>query len=176
MNGSRKSSPPAARGSRGCAINAQGGPVKAELRLRAEDAEDLAVISACLQDALVAVRDLAYDREARVFVLVANRFRWESGAAVEGTGRPFERTLCGLAFDEVDGVVYRGFHRSEEDRILSLLAIRPLLGPTGGAIDLEFAGGATIRLTATVVRCRLRDFGEPWPTVWQPGHPLDPSG
>ena len=157
-----------------------GGRPEAELRLRAEDAEDLAVISACLQDALVSVRDLAYDRDARIFLLVANRFRWEGGAIGEGTGRPFERTLCGVTFDEIDGVAYRGFHRSEEDRILSLLAIRPTsgpaIGPTGGAIDLEFAGRATIRLTAVTIRCRVRDFGEPWPTVWQPDHPLDPSG
>ena len=58
-----------------------------------------------LQDALVAVRDLAYDRDARIFVLVANRFRWEGGATAEGAGRPFERTLCGIAFDEIDSVV-----------------------------------------------------------------------
>jgi hypothetical protein len=148
------------------------------LRLRAEDAEDLAVISACLQDALVAVRDLAYDQGARNFVLVANRFRWESGAAEgasEGEGTPFERTLCGIVFDEVDAVAYRGFHRSEEDRILALLAIRPNFGPGRGLIDLEFAAGATIRLNASAIRCRARDFGEPWPTQWQPGHPLDPS-
>ena len=130
------------------------------------------MISACLQDALVSVGDLAYDRDARVFVLVANRFRWEVGTGAGGAGKAFERTLCGLTFDEIDGVVYRGFQRSEEDRILSLLAIRPLLG----AIDLEFAGDATIRLAAATIRCRLRDFGEPWPTAWQPGHPLDPSG
>jgi hypothetical protein len=157
-----------------------GGPPEGELRLRAEDAEDLAVISACLQDALVSVRDLAYDRDGRIFVLVANRFRWEGGAIGKGARRPFERTLCGVSFDEIDGVVYRGFHRSEEDRILSLLAIRPMRGPgkssTGATIDLEFAGDATIRLTAAAIRCRVRDFGEPWPTVWQPGHPLDPSG
>ena len=147
-------------------------PPDGPLRLRAEDAEDLAVISACLQDALVSVRDLAYDRDARVFVLVANRFRWEGRTIGEGAGRAFERTLCGVSFDEIDGVVYRGFQRSEEDRILSLLAIRPFLG----AIDLEFAGDATIRLAAATIHCRLRDFGEPWPTAWQPGHPLDPSG
>jgi hypothetical protein len=150
-----------------------------ELRLRAEDAEDLAVISACLQDALVTVRDLAYDRDARNFVLVANRFRWEGGAA-EGAGTPFERTLCGVAFDEIDGVAYRGFQRSAEDRILALLSIRPIFGPgsnaKGGVIDLEFAAGATIRLSAAAIRCRARDFGEPWPTAWQPGHPLDEPG
>ena len=121
-------------------------PPDGPLRLRAEDAEDLAIISACVQDALVSVRDLAYDREARTFVLVANRFRWEKAPA--GAGAAFERTLCGIAFDDISEVAYRGFHRSEEDRILSLLAIRPFLG----AIDLEFAGDATIRLTAAATR------------------------
>jgi hypothetical protein len=156
-------------------------PSDRELRLRAEDAEDLAVISACLQDALVSVRDLAYDPGARNFVLVANRFRWEGAPGQDGgkgEGTPFERTLCGVVFDEIDGVAYRGFHRTEEDRILALLAIRPIFGqpsggPASGVILLEFATGATIRLTASGISCRARDFGEPWPTPWQPGHPLD---
>jgi DUF2948 family protein len=155
-------------------------PSDRELRLRAEDAEDLAVISACLQDALVSVRDLAYDRDARNFVLVANRFRWEGSGedGGKGVGSPFERTLCGVVFDQVDGVAYRGFHRSEEDRILALLAIRPSFGqtpgvPAGGVILLEFAAGVTIRLSASGISCRARDFGEPWPTPWHPDHPLD---
>ena len=144
------------------------------LRLRAEDADDLAVISACLQDALVSVRDLAYDRAGRSFMLVANRFRWESGSEPAGDGaRQFERTLCGLAFDEVEGVAYRGFHRNEEGRILYLLAIRPTLDGTGDAIDLEFAAGATVRLKVSGVRCWVRDLGEPWPTAWHPEHATD---
>ena len=141
------------------------------LRLRAADAEDLAVISACLQDALVSVRDLAYDRAARTFVLVANRFRWEGADA--GEGAAFERILCGVAFDAVDSVAYRGFQRSEEDRILSLLAIRAAPGPAGAPIELDFAGGAAIRLTVAEISCRARDFGEAWPTAWRPGHQLD---
>lgn len=148
-------------------------PPGAGLRLRAEDAEDLGVISACLQDALVSVRDLAYDRAARSFVLVANRFRWERHGSGDGEGAVFERTLCGVAFEEVEGVAYRGFHRSEEDRILSLLAIRSAWDPGGQMIDLEFSGGATIRLRAAAINCRVSDLGEPWPTQWQPGHPLD---
>ena len=143
-------------------------PPDGPLRLRAEDAEDLAVISACVQDALVSVRDLAYDREARTFMLVANRFRWE---ASEGDGRRFERTLCGIAFGEIENVVYRGFQRSEEDRILCLLAIRPEIAPEGATIDLDFSGSAAIRLTASAIHCRARDFGEPWPTAWAPDHP-----
>src|SRR5215467_5262114 len=98
-------------------------PAEPGLRLKAEDDDDLAVISACVQDALVSVRDLAYDREARTFVLVANRFRWEA-AKGDSQARHFERTLCAIAFAEVENVVYRGFQRSEEDRILCLLAVR----------------------------------------------------
>jgi hypothetical protein len=149
-------------------------PPEAEpLRLRAEDADDLAVISACLQDALVAVGDLGYDPDARSFMLVANRFRWECGNGIGGDQRVFERTLCGLAFEGVEGVAYRGFHRNEEDRILCLLAIRPTLDGAGGEIDLEFAAGATVRLKASGVRCRVRDLGEPWPTAWHPEHTTD---
>jgi hypothetical protein len=146
------------------------------LRLRAADAEDLAVISACLQDALVSVRDLAYDREARTFLLVANRFRWEASNADAQEGAPFERILCGVAFDAVVGVTYRGFHRSEEDRILSLLAIQAVSGRAGVTIELDFAEGATIRLAAGEIACRTRDFGEAWPTAWRPGHQLDDPG
>jgi hypothetical protein len=148
-------------------------PSSKGLRLRAADAEDLAVISACLQDALVAVRDLAYDPAARTFVLVANRFRWESRDTDAREDAPFERILCGVAFDDIDGVAYRGFHRSEEDRILSLLAIRATPATAGATIALDFAGDAAIRLTAAAIRCRARDFGEAWPTLWQPGHSLD---
>jgi hypothetical protein len=148
-------------------------PSSKGLRLRAADAEDLAVISACLQDALVAVRDLAYDPAARTFVLVANRFRWESRDTDAREDAPFERILCGVAFDDIDGVAYRGFHRSGEDRILSLLAIRATPATAGATIALDFAGDAAIRLTAAAIRCRARDFGEAWPTLWQPGHSLD---
>jgi len=146
-------------------------PPDGQLRLRAEDAEDLAVISACVQDALVSVRDLAYDREARSFMLVANRFRWEAAKGGDGQPGRFERTLCAVAFGEVENVAYRGFQRSEESRILCLLAIRPNPEGSGGTIDLDFSGSATIRLNASAIRCRARDFGEPWPTAWHPDHP-----
>src|SRR4051812_24018071 len=144
----------------------------APLRLRAEDAEDLAVISACLQDALVAVRDLAYDPGARVFMLVANRFRWEDCHSGSLPGGRFERILCGVSFDNVTAAAYRGFQRAEKDHILCLLAIRLAADAANAApgltIDLDFAGRARIRLTASSLRCRARDFGDPWPTPWQP--------
>ena len=141
----------------------------AGLKLRAEDAEDLAVISACLQDALVPVRDLAYDAEDRSFLLVANRFRWEDGLARAAREGGFQRTLCGVTFREVLAVFYTGFRRSDDGHILSLLAIRH----EDGAVRLEFSGGASIRLEVARLLCHVRDLGEPWPTQWQPRHDLE---
>jgi len=142
------------------------------VKLRAEDVDDLAVISACVQDAIVAVRDLGYEPEERRFMLVANRFRWESGAAPVPEEPGFERVLCAMVFSEVAGVSYRGFRRTDEDRILSLLAIRADPVPAGNVVHLEFSGNAEIRLTAGRIRCRLKDLGEPWPTAWHPQHPV----
>jgi hypothetical protein len=143
---------------------------RAALKLRAEDESDLAVISACLQDALVLVADLAFVPEEQSFVLVANRFRWEEAAPGADA---HERTMCGVAFRDVSRVSYRGFRRRDSRTILSLLAIRSEAGDTGSVIYLDFAGGASIRLEAGRILCHVRDLGEPWPTPWRPGHDLD---
>ena len=138
------------------------------LKLRAEDPDDLAVISACAQDALISVKDLTYERAEHRFTLVVNRFRWEGKPDGAGDGAAYERTHAAIVFDDVAGISYRGFRRNEGDRILSLLAIRT--GNKPGTVELEFAGGATVRLKIDAIRVRIADIGEPWPTAWQPGH------
>jgi hypothetical protein len=164
MSGSKKSSPPAGRASKGCAVVPDG-----SLKLRAEDVDDLAVISACVQDALISVRDLTYDRGGHRFTLVVNRFRWEGQPGIDGDGAPaFERTHAVVSVAEVGKVTYRGFRRRDDERILSLLAIRP--GGKPETLDLEFAGGATVRLSISAINVSVTDIGEPWPTAWQPDH------
>ena len=134
------------------------------LKLRAEDAEDLAVISAVLQDALVPVGEMAYLPDERRFVLVANRFVWERKPR---DGKHYERTLAGIAFDEVDAVKIRGFDRGHPDRILQILAVHPV----PGAILFDFSGNDSLRLETGRILCHLEDLGEPWPTPWRPRHP-----
>ena len=133
------------------------------LKLRAEDAEDLAVISSCIQDALVPLSDMRYEREAQRFVLAVNRFRWEAGE-----GNTFERIACGLIFEGVAKVTLKDIAQARRDQPLELLAAVAEEG--GRAIRLVFAGGGTIRLEVDAIRCRLEDFGEPWPTQWRPRH------
>ena len=137
------------------------------LKLRGEDEEDVAVISAILQDALVAIGEMAWLPEERRFVLVANRFRWEPPES--GPRKDFERRMSGLRFDEVRAVRRRGFNPRDADRLLVLLAIRA----EPGAVHLDFAGGSSIRLEVERILCHLDDLGEPWPTRWRPRHPIE---
>jgi hypothetical protein len=149
------------------------------LKLRAEDEEDLKTISAILQDALVTVADMAYLPEDRRFVLVANRFRWETEpdllAAADGgeedcpPGPVFERILTGLCFDGVTGVRLKNIDRRRRSQILELLH----LGWTSGCLTLTFAGGGAIRLETTRISCRLDDMCEPWPTLSRPRHDVE---
>ena len=139
----------------------------APLKLRAEDAEDLAVLSAVLQDALVPVGEMAFLPEERRFVLVANRFVWERRP--QDGGKRYERTLAGVAFDEVDAVKIRGFDRGHPDRILQILAVHAV----PGAIVFDFSGNDSLRLETRRILCHLEDLGEPWPTPWCPHHPVD---
>jgi hypothetical protein len=141
-----------------------------QLKLRAEDAEDLAVISAILQDALVAVSEMAWLPEERRFVLVANRFRREPEAGAPR--RKPERRMCGLRIDEVKTVQRRGFSPRQGDRLLVLLAIRA----AEGALFLEFAGGSSIRIEVERILCHLDDMGESWPARWRPRHPVGEAG
>jgi hypothetical protein len=137
------------------------------LKLRAEDEEDLAVVSTILQDALVPVGEMAYLPDEKRFVLVANRFKWE--APPLSGGKLYERSHIGIAFDDVEGVKIRGFDRGDQDRILHVLAVRAV----PGAVVFDFSGNGSMRLEVGRILCHLEDIGEPWPTRWRPRHPLD---
>ncbi len=139
------------------------------LKLRATDDEDLAVVSAVLQDAVIPIEEMAYLPEESRFVLVANRFRWEDAERDPVEGRIYERVHCALVVDQVTAVRTRGVDRSRGETILSLLAV------TGapGAIELTFAGGGAIRVEVERVLCHLEDVDEPYPTQWRPRHAVD---
>jgi len=135
------------------------------LRLRARELEDLSVISALVQDALVPVGDIAFLESEGSFVLALNRFRWE-GRASDGAR---ERVHAGLRFDGVRRVNFRGIDRRARGRFLSLLA----LAYDDGVVTLNFAGGGVIRLEVEGLNCALEDLAEPWPTLWTPQHDVD---
>lgn len=137
------------------------------LRLRAEDAEDLGVLSAAMQDAVFVVRDLVFEARERRFLATVNRFRWET-ARKRG---PYQRVRAGLCIETALGVRSRKLRLGAEEATGSLLevAFKPGDEP-GGTLLLRLAGGGEIAVEVECIDVTLTDVGAPWPTAHRPDH------
>jgi hypothetical protein len=131
----------------------------------AEDAEDLAVISAALQDAVTRIGDIRFESRARRLTVAFNRFRWE---APEGRG---ERVRAGLQLGGVMSVKARNLRREPADAVLELLALsfEPGEAP-GGRITFAFADGGDLAAHVECVDAALADLSAPWPAPHTPEH------
>lgn len=149
------------------------------IKLRAEDGEDLTVISACLQDAILPIGEMCFEPAAQRFVAVVNRFCWENA---EGGPRrddglqadddhlfPYERIQCGVRFEGIAAVKTRGLNLKDRGQILELLSV----ALAEGGVVLTFAGGGALRLEGANWRCVVEDLGESWPTSSRPCHGLE---
>ncbi len=143
------------------------------LRLIALDAEDLAVVSAYVQDAVLKLQDIKWLAKERRFVMAMNRFAWEQSGAGVRRGLRHERRRSALHFARVDAVKSTGMDQNAPGSVLNLLAVRfePEDEPSG-CILLEFAGGAAIRLSVECVEAQLTDLGPAWSTPHAPRHIL----
>ena len=147
------------------------------LRLVALDEEDLNVISAYLQDAVLTVRDMTLVDGANQFAIIVSRFAREAGAARKGFRKLYQRRRSAVHFDRVTGVRSIGINRSDPQQVLSLLAVHfePDLEPgnaPAGEISLVFAGDAMITLQVECIEAQLTDLGAAWSTPHAPRHPL----
>jgi len=151
------------------------------VRLAAEDEDDLQILSALLQDAIVFVGEMGFTPSTRRFALLAARFRWETPAHTKRglfgrktvADEPFERVRTGVHFDTVRKVRVTGIDQSETARVLELLAITAEEGEGGVTITLSFADGASVALDAEVIDAHLSDRSEIWRTPAKPEHALD---
>lgn len=140
------------------------------LKLIAFDADDLAIVSAHVQDAITKIGDLGYKPAEKRFVLPLHRFVWEIEAG--RFRKPHnERRNSVLHFERVLSVKTAGIDQSKKNDVLSLLAVGFEAGDLpAGAIELVFAGGAAIRLDVEVVEARLADLGGAWEASSRPSH------
>ena len=139
------------------------------LKLSANDAGDIEIVSALLQDAIFPFGDMIFEPTANRFVFVATRFRWEDVDGPPVEGRIYERVHTGVRFDGVKSTRLMHIDQSRKAQVMSLLAVE--CGE--GEITLVFAGGAAIRLEVDRILCHMEDVDEPWPTQWLPTHPDD---
>jgi len=142
------------------------------LRLIALDTDDLAIISAYVQDAVLRVKDINWLPREKHFVLAINRFSWEAAASGSRRRREYQRRRSALHFARVDKVQSLGIDREAGETALELLAVsfEPVDAPSGDVV-LTFAGGARIRLSVEVLEVELTDLGPAWSTPVAPRHP-----
>ena len=144
---------------------------EAPLNLGAEDAADVGVISALVQDAVFGTGEMAWDRGKRRFSVLLNRFRGEDGG---GDRHGPERVQSLLVVDCVLGVASQGIDRTDRDTVLSLLSLsfEAAEEAPAGHLVLTLAGDGAIRLEVEAVELSLRDVTRPYraPSGRRPSH------
>jgi hypothetical protein len=146
---------------------------EAPLALVAEDADDLQVISALLQDAVLSVSDMRFAAKKREFGLLLNRFRWEDRAAAERASRGYERVRSVLVFRDVLSVRSQGIPQQGSETVLSLLSIGFEPGEDGtGRVTLTLAGDGAVALEVEALNVTARDVTRPYlaPSRKMPDH------
>ena len=112
------------------------------LHLGAADADDLTILSALIQDAVLTVADIAWDGSARRLALLVNRFRWEDRRITDG--------------------------QQPAERVRSILLINDALAEGGSARTVWIASGVVLLLgvlEATFVALRRQFVIAPATTV-----------
>ena len=144
-----------------------------ELRLIALDEDDLAVISAHLQDAVLRIADMTFLPREKRFAFVANRFDWE-GAAEGARRKSFERRRTGVHFERVSRVRTKNIRLGAKDAVVELLAVTfAVADAPAGQISLVFAGGGVVELEVECIEAQMSDLGGAWGTQVKPQHALD---
>lgn len=138
-------------------------PKAMALKLLAEDAEDLEVVAAALQDAVLKIGDIAWEAKARRLTLTLNRYRW-------GAAGP-ERVRTAVQVGSVLGVQTRRLRRNAREAVVELLtlAFEPGEAP-GGRLVFRFAGDADLAVEVECIDLVLADVSEPWAAKSEPRH------
>ena len=140
------------------AARVQGGSER-PLKLRADDAEDLQVLSALAQDAVLPASEMTWDHKRRRFACLINRFRWEAVQESDPRDLQLERVQAVLAVDDVIAVRRQGPAPEEsQDIVLSLLMLS--FKPDGdgmGRVVLTFAGDAAVEVEVEAINITLQD-------------------
>lgn len=143
------------------------------LKLRAQDKEDLTIISAYLQDAVTVVADFSYSSKTRIFALMMNRYVWENHTSSRDSDgeKQCHRIRTGCHFENIIKVTAQSIPQNDKKHILELLAIETeTLDNQNMIIELIFSGDEVIRLEAELIEAQMQDIGEPYPAACHPKH------
>ncbi|MDG1520393.1 MAG: DUF2948 family protein [Yoonia sp.] len=133
------------------------------LRLKALDADDLAVLSSLTQDAVFPASEMRWDRKARRFALLLNRFRWEDAPNAKIGKRLVERVQTVLTIEDVMAVKSQGVQPGDADTIMSLLSVTFAASEDGmGRVLLTLSGDGAIAVDVEALELMLADVTRPY--------------
>jgi hypothetical protein len=135
------------------------------IKLAAQDAEDLTILSARLQDAAAKLGDFAWLPGQRRFAGVVNRLQWETGGKT--------RVRAGLHFDGVLAAKSQNVKLGAKSAVVSILAVTftpNAVDDPAGVIEIVLAGGGAIRLEVECIDAVLADMTQPWAAIATPDH------
>jgi len=129
-------------------------PADERLLLLAQDADEVPLLSALTQSAIVRAPDVAWDRRRRRVVMLCNRYRWEANDRT--------RVRSALRIQNVVSAQRRNWPDANTHdpgiTILELLAFTL----DDLTCTLTFAAGASLRLHLECVDMVLEDISGPW--------------
>ena len=139
------------------------------LKLIARTEEDLRVVSAHLQDAILNTSDVANKKKNKIFLLQLNRFMWED--VEKGVFRNNKRIRTVLKFENVLNVHSKNIEQNKKDMFLDFLAIETNKMPDNNyEMKIIFAGDSIIKVITEVIEVSLDDQGDAWETKNKPKH------
>jgi len=138
------------------------------LKLIALDRDDLEVVSAHLQDAVVKIGEILWRPAEHRVVIALNRFDWE---AAQDTTPSWQRRRAALRFDRVMSCKCRDLDCGAKEQVLNLLAVEfSESNAPGGVVTLLFSGGGALRLEVECLEAEAVDLGPVWTTARCPEH------
>ncbi|MFS2318892.1 DUF2948 family protein [Maricaulis sp. D1M11] len=145
------------------------------LKLQAHNRDDVTVLSAALQDAIIRLGDIEHDRKARTITFAANRYCWECDTAKRGW-----RVRAGVQIAGITQVQSRNIRQGASDAVINLLQIRFEGVQTDespeGELILVFSGDGELRIAVECLDMVMADVSEPWLASQAPDHDADEAG
>ena len=144
---------------------------RVKLKLLGKNQEDLKIISAYLQDSILIIKDIAFLKQNRTFVMIVNRFMWEN--VEKEVFKHYKRIRCAVKFEEVIKVECKNINQKNKIKPLECLAIKcSSIFDETYKIKIFFAGNSIITIISEVIEVALHDLGKPWNVKHIPIHKI----
>ena len=144
---------------------------KNNLKLIGNSQEDLKVISAYVQDSIVAVKDIVFLGQNRIFIMMINRFMWED--IEKGIHKQSKRIRCAIKFEGILKVKSKKINQKNRNKRLECLAIEcNEISSKNYEINFFFSGGGIITLISEFIEVSMNDLGVSWNVKRIPKHKI----